>query len=91
MARPMRLARSSTLRRSPGRANAGSTPTSFLENNDAYAFFERLGDLITWGPTGTNVGDLHVLLVPSRAAASGIDRIILAGAPRLPPGVTDTI
>ncbi len=30
--------------------------------NDSYTFFERLGDLIRWGPTGTNVGDLHVFL-----------------------------
>ena len=35
-----------------------------LANNDAYAFFAPLRDLIMWGPTGTNVGDLHVLLVP---------------------------
>ncbi len=31
-----------------------------LAQNDTYPFFERLGDLIVWGPTGTNVGDLHV-------------------------------
>ena len=36
---------------------------SLLANNDAYHFFEPLGDLITWGPTGTNVGDVHVLLI----------------------------
>lgn len=30
--------------------------------NDSYAFFERLGDLIVWGPTGTNVGDVHVFV-----------------------------
>lgn len=34
-----------------------------LANNDAYRFFQPLGDLVRWGPTGTNVGDLHVLLV----------------------------
>jgi glycerate 2-kinase len=34
-----------------------------LARNDAYHFFEPLGDLIMWGPTGTNVGDLHVLLI----------------------------
>jgi glycerate-2-kinase len=33
-----------------------------LADNDAYAFFERLGDLIVTGPTGTNVGDIQVLL-----------------------------
>lgn len=30
--------------------------------NDTYPFFQRLNDLIVWGPTGTNVGDLHVFL-----------------------------
>lgn len=29
-----------------------------LERNDAYTFFERMGDLLVTGPTGTNVGDL---------------------------------
>jgi glycerate 2-kinase len=36
---------------------------SALACNDAYHFFEPLGDLITTGPTGTNVGDVHVLLL----------------------------
>jgi hydroxypyruvate reductase len=36
---------------------------AFLENNDAYAYFDILGDLIRTGPTGTNVGDLQVLLL----------------------------
>ena len=36
---------------------------STLESNDAYHFFRRLGDLIVWGPTGTNVGDVQMLLV----------------------------
>ena len=33
-----------------------------LRRNDAYPALERLGDLIKWGPTLTNVGDLHVML-----------------------------
>jgi glycerate-2-kinase len=33
-----------------------------LARNDAYPLLAALGDLLTWGPTGTNVGDLHVLL-----------------------------
>jgi glycerate 2-kinase len=33
-----------------------------LQAHDSYTFFERLGDLIVTGPTGTNVGDLQVLL-----------------------------
>jgi hydroxypyruvate reductase len=36
----------------------GLDPSSFLDNNDAYPFFESLGDLLITGPTGTNVADL---------------------------------
>jgi hydroxypyruvate reductase len=36
---------------------------STLTDNDAYYFFEPLGDLIAWGPTGTNVGDVQLLLI----------------------------
>ncbi len=36
---------------------------SSLDANDAYHFFEPLGDLVRWGPTGTNVGDVQVFLV----------------------------
>jgi hydroxypyruvate reductase len=31
---------------------------AYLENNDAYHFFDALDDLIRTGPTGTNVNDL---------------------------------
>jgi hydroxypyruvate reductase len=44
-------------------AAAGVQPDAFLARNDAYAFFERLGDLIHTGPTGTNVGDIQVFLL----------------------------
>jgi hydroxypyruvate reductase len=37
-------------------------PERFLEDNNAYAFFAALGDLIQTGPTGTNVGDLQIIL-----------------------------
>ena len=33
----------------------------FLENNDAYSFFDEIGDLLKPGPTGTNVNDLMML------------------------------
>ncbi len=36
---------------------------STLARNDAYHFFEPLGELLRWGPTGTNVGDVVVLIV----------------------------
>lgn len=35
----------------------------FLTDNDAYPFFEALGDLLLTGPTGTNVMDLNIVLV----------------------------
>jgi glycerate 2-kinase len=41
----------------------GLSPGAALEQNDAYPFFAALHDLILWGPTGTNVGDLHVVLI----------------------------
>ena len=34
----------------------------FLDESDAYNFFERLGDAIVTGPTGTNVRDVRILL-----------------------------
>jgi hydroxypyruvate reductase len=34
-----------------------------LEANDAYPFFEELGDLIVTGPTKTNVMDVRLVLV----------------------------
>ncbi len=34
----------------------------YLARNDSYPFFDRLGDLIRTGPTGTNVNDLVVVL-----------------------------
>jgi len=44
-------------------AAAGLDAQRFLSNNDAYAFFDAMGDLIQTGPTGTNVGDLQVILL----------------------------
>jgi glycerate 2-kinase len=34
-----------------------------LANNDSYDFFEPLKDLVITGPTGTNVMDVHLILV----------------------------
>jgi len=42
---------------------AGLSVDDALESNGAYDFFRPLGDLLMWGPTGTNVGDLHVMLI----------------------------
>jgi glycerate 2-kinase len=39
----------------------GRDPRAHLADNDAYPFFDALGDLIRTGPTGTNVNDLLFL------------------------------
>jgi hydroxypyruvate reductase len=39
----------------------GLNPLAFLQNNDAYTFFNRSGGLLHTGPTGTNVNDLAFL------------------------------
>ncbi len=42
-------------------AALGLDPAEFLAKNDSYHFFEKLGDLLQPGPTGTNVNDLTFL------------------------------
>ncbi len=44
-------------------AAAGLKPAEFLDRNDAYRFFDALGDLVITGPTFTNVNDFRALLV----------------------------
>ena len=39
-------------------------PQDFLKRSDSYSFFAALDDLVTTGPTGTNVRDLRILLAP---------------------------
>jgi hydroxypyruvate reductase len=41
----------------------GLDPNFYLDNNDAYPFFRKLGDLLITGPTHTNVMDVRILLV----------------------------
>ncbi|NOX38397.1 MAG: glycerate kinase [Calditrichaeota bacterium] len=42
----------------------GLDPLPFLINNDAYPFLETIGGLLKTGPTGTNVMDIMVGLIP---------------------------
>ena len=35
----------------------------YIENNDSYNFFKKLGDLIITGPTNTNVMDVRLIIV----------------------------
>lgn len=43
---------------------AGLDPQAHLAANNAYPFFDALGDLIKTGPTNTNVMDLRLFLIP---------------------------
>ena len=40
----------------------GLDPADYLARNDSYNFFDRLGDLLKFGSTGTNVNDLMFLV-----------------------------
>jgi len=53
------IADRSTLRRA---RSLGLDAGSFLNNSDAFSFFDRLGDTIVTGATGTNVRDVRILL-----------------------------
>jgi len=44
-------------------ARSSRSAADALANNDAYPYFEDLGDLIITSSTGTNVMDLHLILV----------------------------
>ena len=35
----------------------------FLEDNDSYHFFKKIGGLVKTKPTGTNVMDIHLILI----------------------------
>lgn len=39
------------------------SPDAIFAANNTYPYFDALGDLIMTGPSGTNVGDLHVFLL----------------------------
>jgi glycerate 2-kinase len=47
----------------PRAAALGLDPAAYLARNDAYLFFERLGDLVVTGPTLTNVNDFRAILI----------------------------
>ncbi len=41
----------------------GMKATDFMDRNDAYGYFQPLGDLVITGPTHTNVNDFRALLI----------------------------
>ncbi len=56
------LATATTL---PRATTQGQDATEALQNNDAYPFFQAIGDLIVTGPTGTNTMDILCLNIKS--------------------------
>ena len=44
-------------------AQRGMKIDAYLDRNDAYGYFEPLGDLLITGPTHTNVNDFRILLI----------------------------
>jgi glycerate 2-kinase len=54
------------------RARAASLdPVAHLADNDAYGFFEALGDLVVTGPTRTNVNDFRAILIAPHDEGGG--------------------
>jgi hypothetical protein len=52
----------------------GIKALEYLQENDSYHFFERLGDLIKTGPTNTNVNDIQIILVAEEAQGDEKER-----------------
>lgn len=47
-------------------------PSAYLENNDAWSFFNALGDLVVSGPTDTNVNDFRAMYVAAPDSADEV-------------------
>ena len=56
------IADSTTLSRA---ATLGLDARAYLDNNDSYHFFQPLNALLKTGPTGTNVADVRIFLIPA--------------------------
>jgi len=59
-----------TIKRAPQK---GLDPKQYLDNNDSYHFFQKLGDLLKTGPTNTNVMDIHLVLVGTKGRFKKFD------------------
>jgi glycerate 2-kinase len=44
----------------------GLDPQKYIDDNDSYSFFQKTGNLIVTGPTGTNVCDVRMFLIVPR-------------------------
>ena len=48
----------------------GITPRASLDDNDAHAFFEALGDCVVTGPTLTNVNDFRAIVISAEGTTA---------------------
>ena len=44
-------------------ARTGHRAADYLDRNDAFGYFQAVGDLVVSGPTFTNVNDFRALLI----------------------------
>ena len=51
-------------------AAQGIKLADYMARNDAYNFFEPLGDLVVSGPTHTNVNDFRAILIDADVDAA---------------------
>ena len=49
----------------------GLDPMAYLQDNDSWSFFRRVGGHVTTGPTDTNVGDLQIVLIAADSDSDG--------------------
>ena len=52
-------------------SSLGLDASEHLRENDSYSFFNALGDALITGPTGTNVNDISVALIPRTRVDGG--------------------
>ncbi len=50
----------------PRALQQGLDPRHFLDHNDSYRFFSEMEALVKTGPTGTNVMDVRMILIPAQ-------------------------
>ncbi|MEY2688578.1 MAG: hypothetical protein RL375_2776 [Pseudomonadota bacterium] len=64
----------------------GLRPRDRLDDNDAHAFFEALGDTVVTGPTLTNVNDFRAIVIDRPAPSPSGSSSPAHHAPRAPTG-----
>lgn len=64
----------------PRATQEGLDAQAYLNNNDSYHFFKRLGDLLFTGPTNTNVMDVRLVLADTVEGRTGDTKRVKGGS-----------